>query len=53
MTVTIIVDGEVWFQDTGIEDLTIELGVLCVCIGIGDWKCIELERVDEVKATSY
>ena len=53
MTVTIIVDGKVWFQDTGVEDLTIEEGLLCICIGEDDWKCIEIKRVEQVLATSY
>ncbi len=53
MTVTIIVDGKVWFQNIGVEDLEISEGLLSICKGEDDWVHIEMERVDQVLATSY
>lgn len=53
MTVTIIVEGRIWFQSDSVEDLEISEGLLSVCKGEDGWVHIEMERVDQVLATDY
>ena len=53
MTVTIIVDNEIWFQSDQVEELIILAGFLTVLEACGASRAVEMEKVEQIIATSY
>ena len=54
MTVTIIVDGEVWLQHKGVTDITLREGSLCIYWGKEEYlREISVDKIQEMIVTSY